>query len=124
MLRLTPDIAKFAQQCPEARIAEEDARLLVQVPVVGFRLASRLGSIFQPGHAVFAPASMPCPDRVGSDGDHFRHLLRFVSQMQQADGNRSLSHFRMGRIVDGLLDFGKLLWAEAEVDSSAHAQPV
>jgi len=88
--------------------------------VVGFTLASGFGAVCQPGDAGFAPAPMPCPDGVGGDGDHVRHLLRFVSQMQQADGNRALAHFRMGRIVDGLLDVGKLLWGEGEVVSSAH----
>jgi hypothetical protein len=57
------------------------------------RLA-RLLLIVELRMAVVPP--MPRPDRIGGDGDHVRHLPRLVSEMQQADGNRSLAHFRMG----------------------------
>ena len=47
-------------------------------------------------HTLSAEVPMPCPNGIGRDRHHRGHLLRFVSQVQQTNGNRPLPYFGMG----------------------------
>jgi hypothetical protein len=65
-------------------------------------------------------AAMPCPYRIGTDHYHIGHRFGLLAQVQQPNGDGALSDFRMHRLVDRLLNFGKLFIVEVKVYTSAH----
>lgn len=150
VLGLSPCIVQFTLERSKAGVAEQNASLLMQIQtqfvnrpnmvrqtrllrvslqryvqladifIVRFGFSSRFEAVLQACNAFLPPAAMLRPDGVGCNGDHFCYLLRLVSQVEQTNRYRSLPYLKMGRIIDGLLNFSKLLWVQGEVDSSAY----